>query len=240
MSVSKVTHERWLEAQRQELALWSEWRQGRGWRRLIWRFARPLLGRLGFDFGAGDDWNRWWADQFDNYRFLPDDLRDYIELGCGPYTNTRLILRGRRANRIVCSDPLAGHYVKFRGRWLADAYKKGRVEIDEHPIEELPFEAESFDVVVLINVLDHVRSADACLTNATALVRRDGYFLFGQDLVPQTAGDDDVLHPIKLSAADVESYLESFAPIVQKLLPSEHARSPTHEGTLVFAGRKTR
>jgi SAM-dependent methyltransferase len=151
-----------------------------------------------------------------------------------------LILPGRRANRVVCSDPLAGQYVKFRGRWLADAYKRGRVEIDEHPIEELPFEPESFDVVVLINVLDHVRDADACLANATALVRRGGYFLFGQDLVPQTGGDDDVMHPIKLSATDVASYLEPFAPIVQTLLPSEHARSPTHEGTLVFAGRKTR
>ena len=77
------------------------------------------------------------------------ELGDFIELGCGPYTNTRLILKGRRAGRVVCSDPLADEYLKFGSRWLARAHRRGHVEIDTHPIEECPFPERSFDVVVL-------------------------------------------------------------------------------------------
>jgi SAM-dependent methyltransferase len=220
--------------------LWTEWRHGRGWRRPVWRVARPLLKLLGSDRGGGDDWNSWWAKQFDHYQFLPENLGDYVELGCGPYTNTRLILRGRHADRVVCSDPLSAHYVHFRGRWLADAHRKGLVEVDDHPIEELPFPRESFDVVVLVNVLDHVEDADVCLATATGLVRQGGYFVFGQDLV--AAGADETLdigHPIRLSPADVEPYLEPFTAVVRKFLAREQSRNPSaHEGTLMFAGRK--
>ena len=142
VSVRRVTHERWLEAQRWELALWTEWRNGRGWRRPLRRGRAPAARVPGSDRGAGDDWNSWWSKQFDYYRFLPEDLGEYVELGCGPYTNTRLILRGRSANRIVCSDPLASHYLGFRGRWLADAHRRGAIEVDDHPIETLPFSRE--------------------------------------------------------------------------------------------------
>ena len=39
----------------------------------------------------GDDDNQWWADCFEGYKFLPPKAENVIEVGCGPYTNMRLV-----------------------------------------------------------------------------------------------------------------------------------------------------
>jgi SAM-dependent methyltransferase len=241
-SVRSVTRERWLEAQAWERELWVTSHRRRGWRRVAWPLLKPLLRAARWKRAWGDDWNHWWADHFNRYDFLPTDLGDYIELGCGPYTNTRLILPGRTARRVVCSDPLAGTYVSLRDRWLAAAHRSGRVEIDTHPIEELPFAPGSFDVVVMNNVLDHVRDADLCLRRAVELLRPGGIFVFGQDL----SNDEDVRrhpvdigHPIRLAREDVDPHLEGFDVLLRRDLPREAGRDPRlHYATLIFAGAR--
>jgi SAM-dependent methyltransferase len=241
-SVRHVSPERWREAQTWELALWREGQRKHGWKRLAWPLLAPFLRALHWRRAWGDDWNHWWMDRFDGYSFLPEDLGDLIELGCGPYTNTRLILKDRRARRVVCSDPLIGSYVGFRGRWLAEAQAAGRVEIDDHPIEDAPFPPESFDVVVMINVLDHVRDADLCLRTAVDLVRPGGYFLLAQDLSDDqdiASHPHDTGHPIRLRHADLEPYLAPLSTVLRRDLSREEGREPRlHYGTLVYAGRK--
>jgi SAM-dependent methyltransferase len=242
MSVRSVSRERWLEAQAWERDLWVTSQQRRGWRRLAWPALRPILRAGGWHRAWGDDWNHWWANQFEHYRFLPADLGDYIEVGCGPYTNTRVILSGRTADRVVCSDPLVETYLTFRDRWLATAHRAGRIETDAHPIEELPFEADSFDTLVMINVLDHVRDADRCLEMVTGLLRSGGTLVLGQDL--SDADDvrrhpEDIGHPIRLTLEDVDRHLAGFEPILRKSLSRDAGREPRlHYGTLVYAGVK--
>ena len=237
-----VDKERWQRAQAWELAFWQQAQQKRGARRLAYWALRPALAALGSKRASGDDWNLLWRDHLDGYEFLPTDLGDMIELGCGPYTNTRLILQGRTARRVVCSDPLAASYLEFKHRWLARAAQKGRVEVDAHPIEECPFPPESFDVVVLINVLDHVMDAALCLERAVNLVRPGGYFVFGQNL---TDSDDtgrtewfDEGHPIRLAMDDVRPFLARFEPLVHKVLEDSDPLS-TQTSLLAFAGRRT-
>jgi SAM-dependent methyltransferase len=240
--IRSVSAERWREAQEWELALWQRGLRKRGWKRIAWPVVAPLLRALNWHRARGDDWNHWWKSRFDGYRFLPSQLGDCIELGCGPYTNTRLILEGREASRVVCSDPLARSYITFSGRWLAEAYAAGVVEIDDHPIEESPFAPASFDLVVMINVLDHVRDADLCMRTAIELVRPEGYFVLAQDL----SNEDDVArhpydvgHPIRLRREDLEPYLQPLTTMLRKDLPREEGRNPRlHYGTLVYAGRK--
>jgi SAM-dependent methyltransferase len=243
-SVRSVSTERWREAQQWELALWREGQRKRGWKRIVWPVVAPVLRAVGWRRARGDDWNLWWKDRFDGYRFLPSSLGDCIELGCGPYTNMRLILEGRQASRIVCSDPLARSYINFHGRWLAEAYAAGRVEIDDHPIEEVPFAPGSFDVVVMINVLDHVRDADLCMRNAIGLVRPGGHFLLGQDLSDEqdlARHPDDVGHPIRLRREDLEPYLQPLTTVLRKDVSREEGRDPRlHYATLVYAGRRPR
>src|SRR4029078_6672552 len=109
------------EAQQWELAFWKQSQQKHGWRRVVWPVAAPIPRALNWDRAWGGDWNTWWAHHFEDYRFLPQRLESAIELGCGPYTNIRLITHGREIDRIVCSDPLIRDYLNFEGRWLAEA-----------------------------------------------------------------------------------------------------------------------
>jgi hypothetical protein len=152
--VVRVSQERWQQAQAWELHLW------RHSDRL--RIPALLLRTLGWrreGLEAGDDWNEWWAARFGHYRTLPTSIPAAIELGCGPYTNMRIICRGRQINRAYCSDPLVRHYAGFRWGWLSRAYRQCKILIDDHPAEELPFADGVFDLTVMINVLDHVRDA---------------------------------------------------------------------------------
>jgi SAM-dependent methyltransferase len=237
MSVDK---ERWERAQEWELDFWKRQQSRTGWKRVVFPIVRPVLSAIHSRRATGDDWNLWWRDQFEGYSFLPEHLGDYIELGCGPYTNTRLVVEGRTADRIVCSDPLADDYVTFKGRWLADAAEKGLIEVDSHPIEDLPYPPGSFDAVVLINVLDHVMDADACLRTAIDLLKPGGYFIFGQNLAnPEIAGQHEWFeegHPIRLTLADFEARLEPLTPVIDKRLPPNDP--PIHTGILVFVGRR--
>jgi SAM-dependent methyltransferase len=236
----RVDDERWQQAQKWELDFWNAQQQRHSWKRVAFPLLRPLLAMARPRAVTGDDWNEWWCRQFDGYAFLPRALGDYIELGCGPYTNTRLVLEGRTAARVVCSDPLAPEYVGFKGRWLAQAAARGDVEIDAHPIEECPFPAGSFDVVVMINVLDHVRDAELCLRTAIQLLRPGGWLIFGQNLAnPAQAGAQtwfDQGHPIRLTLTDVEPWLDGLQPVIHRVLPANDP--PLHEGVLTFAGTR--
>ena len=237
-----VDEARWRRAQEWELEYWRQEQKRSGWKRIAYAALEPLLLATGSRRATGDDWNLWWREQFDGYAFLPHELGDYIELGCGPYTNTRLILEGRSAKRVVCSDPLAGEYVTFRNRWLARAHASGRIELDTHSIEDLEFPPHSFDTVVLINVLDHVRDARRCMEVTSQLLRPSGILIFGQDLAdPGSFGNPDYAwfeegHPIRPTESDIVHWLGAFEPLFEKRVPPRDPRLQT--GVLAFAGRK--
>lgn len=242
-SVLRVEETRWHEAQEWERALWQRYQQRSGWRRLVWPLIRPLLVATGSPRAHRDDWNHWWAKQFDGYGFLPMHVASLLELGCGPYTNARLILRGRTADRVVLSDPLIETYVQFKENWLSRQYRRGAVEIDKSPAEDLPFENESFEVVAMINVLDHVRDARRCVERAKDVVRGGGYLLVGQDLTDaedkRRSPPHDPGHPIRLNRSDIEPWLFGFKPVFLRLLPRAAGRNPAaHYATLLFAGVK--
>jgi len=218
VSVTRIPEARWQEAQ--------------AWERREWeKYANP----------TGDDWNKWWADKFGGYAFLPRQLGDVAEIGCGPFTNIRLIRKGRETKRIVCSDPLAETYLRLPC-WLAQSHRLGLIEVDAHPAEECPLPAASFDLVVMTNVLDHVRDADLCLRNAAGLVKPGGYFILGQDLSDtedEKRFPRDIGHPIRLRLEDVSPHLAGFRSIIHRVLARAEGRNPAaHYGTLIFAGQK--
>jgi len=198
---------------------------------------------------VGDYWNYWWREQFENYSAIPKRLDSAIELGCGPYTNMRLILLDRCIDYVVCSDPLAREYIKFKGQWLAEQHAKGKIVLDWSRAEKSPFASSFFDLVVMINVLDHVQDAHACLATAIRLTKPGGYFVFGQDLsnkeniervyIPEKVGED-IGHPIRLQQSDLDPILMPvFEPILYKILSREESRAPNaHYGTYLFIGRK--
>lgn len=244
-SRDQTTHENWRAAQRWEEAHWINAQKSRAkfGKNYIWRFlhAFGLVGKY-----RGDDYNQWWKKQFQNYDFVPELVENALEVGCGPYTNVRLILERSRFRHLVLSDPLIRTYVDFKLTFVSEMYRRAACTLDDHPLEELPYRAGYFDLVVMINVLDHVRDARLCMDNLIAVTKPGGLVIIGQDLT----NDDDLValkndpgavgHPIKIDAEWFAPWLNSgFDPIINKVLTRDQGRAAEqHYGTLLFAGRK--
>lgn len=242
----KVSDERWKDAQKWEEAHWIHTQNARGkfGKNWIWR----ALNFMGFvDKYRGDDWNLWWKNQFDNYSFLPTKVANAIEVGCGPYTNIRHILPHCSTDHLFLSDPLIKTYVNFKLAFTADAYKKGFSILDDHPLEEIPYRNDYFDLVIMINVLDHVKDASLCMKNLIRITKPGGWLIVGQDLtnvedLKKLENDPGLVgHPIKISHEWFQPFLSTgFTPMINKVLPRAEGREPeNHYGTLVFAGIKT-
>jgi SAM-dependent methyltransferase len=243
MSVMKVDEERWQQAQEAEFKVWRREERSFGTWGAFKRLIKKLLGRQIHQ--PGDDWNYWWKEKFDHYRFLPKDLGHVIELGCGPYTNARLVTEGRTYQRLVLSDPNALRYAAFEHGWLAEQYRACKVILDDSPIEKLPFADAQFDMVILNNVLDHVQDAGLCMRNAARILKPGGWFLFGQDLTndedegKHDHGHEDLCHPIHFDLESIEPFLVPFEQVHRIALSREQGRAPeAHYATLIFAGRK--
>ena len=240
----RVSHERWQEAQRWEEGHWVMTQ------RLRARYGKNYIWRVLSLFGLvpkyrGNDWNGWWKEKLNNYDFLPAQVENALEVGCGPYSNMRLIMEKCRPKHLFLSDPLIRTYVNFKLTFVADLYRKGFCTLDDHPLEELPFASDYFDLVVMINVLDHVRDAHQCMENLIRVTKRGGIFVIGQDLTNEE--DMKVLvhdggaagHPIKLNAEWFAPYLTRAKALHHRVLSREEGREPgSHYGTLIFAGRK--
>ncbi|MEI6564444.1 MAG: class I SAM-dependent methyltransferase [bacterium] len=240
----RVERERWVAAQEWERAHWvnSERERARFAKNVIWRVLSACGLKPKY---RGDDSNLWWRDQFDRYSFLPPTLDNAIELGCGPYTNMRHILAHCSPAHVILSDPLIRTYVHFPLAFVAAMYRAAFCTLDDHPAEECPFASDYFDLVVMTNVLDHVRDADLCIKEAARITKPGGFLIMGQEM----SDDDDakamrddpgqVGHPIRVDHDWMDAHLVDFKPVLKKVLSRHEGRGPEHHyGTYIFAGRK--
>jgi Methyltransferase domain len=238
-SFLKAGKERWNRAQRFELDTWESQNalNGRGLSSII-GYAKRRLGR-----DRGDDWNLWWLKQFEGYSSIPNEIDNAIEFGCGPYTNIRYVMQGRRIKHAFCSDPLIRHYVGYRGRWLSEAWRGKEVLIDDHPLEECPFASDYFNLVIMINVLDHVKDCLLCIDDAIRVTREEGFLVIGQDLSDSSDAlrtGEDVGHPIKVDRQTLDHKLvQGFEKQLYKIIDRGEGRNPSaHCGTYIFIGKK--
>ena len=237
----RVSRETWETAQTWERDHWVREQKSLSeyGKNYIWRLL-SLVGLV--DKYRGDDRNHWWLNAFSGYKFLPSQVKNALEVGCGPYTNMRLIKNVCRCDHLYISDPLIRTYVKFKRTYVRQMYDEVSCCIDDHPLEELPFADCYFDLAIMINVLDHVRDANACMENLIRVTRKRGFVLIGQDLTNsedlkrQPAGLR-VGHPIVLNETWFNVWLENrFEIVLRKVLPTEMGWAPQwHYGTLVFA-----
>jgi SAM-dependent methyltransferase len=248
----QVDEARWREAQGFESRVWASGNRHNGPLKLVQRLMlaalRPRqLARIVRlrDWSCGDDWNYWWLDAFDGYRALPRSLGSALEIGCGPYSNIRLIHRLVALDQMTCADPLMDDYLRYRGAWVANQARRGRIRAVSCKGESLPFEPSSYDLAVCINVLDHVQDAPRCLEEMHRVLRPGGYLVLGQDL---TNADDyrhesvriNEGHPVTMEHDTLEGMLrDRYEPVFRRLLPREAVRAPLyHYGALVFIGRR--
>jgi ubiquinone/menaquinone biosynthesis C-methylase UbiE len=246
-----VSEARWREAQVFELNCWIEHNRRNSYARVARKFAKAL-GRPGLlwnylrhgDFHCGDDWNYWWRGAFEKYKSLPLNFDKAIEVGCGPYTNIRLIAKGRRIAQIHCADPLIGKYLQFRHTWLTSALRNKRVIACECKGESLPYNDSEFGLAVCINVLDHVEDAMKCMSELVRVTKPGGWIVFGQDLTnaedlanEQVRGD--VGHPIRVTDTTIDAALTGCKEVFRKVLNRQEGRAPeAHYATYLFIGQK--
>jgi SAM-dependent methyltransferase len=224
--VTRVDRERWIEAQAYERRTWMN-------------LNRAVL----------DDRNRTHLARFFGYRTLAGrHFHRAIELGCGPFTNLRLILEVATAEHVHLLDPLVKVYCdhplcRYRnGRLggigarigfdalralrnprlavaeLATALRIGgargrRVELEPSSIEDFQT-PHRFDLVVMINVIEHCRDVDAVLRKIDEILAPGGTFVFHEAFMStkelRSTVEDvfDAGHPLRVQRNVVDAFLD--------------------------------
>lgn len=176
-------------------------------------------------------------NMFDQYMALKNNtFENAIELGCGPFTNIRYI--GGVCKIIQCSllDPLVESYLEHpycsydRNRIRCITNKELSVtQIIPMPIEEYQV-SQQYDLVVMINVIQHCYDVQAIFANIGQMLKNDGYFVFhdyyyDHDIVSQSVKTSfDQGHPLKVDRKLLDHYLTNmFNPIFKLLAPPKEA-----------------
>lgn len=191
--IVEVSTKRWEEAQRYEHREW-------------------MINGL----NAVDDRNSIHADHFDSYKSITKrDFKNIIELGCGPFTNMRLIyekLRLSNLTDVTLLDPLADEYKKhpncqYNGYWS----RWNPPTIVNSSIESFEVK-EQYDMVVMINVLEHCMSIPAIFDQILAMTAPGGHFVFSDVYFEESVVEDmarhvfNAGHPIRIT----DKYLFDF------------------------------
>ena len=199
--ILQVDDARWQEAQRYEKKTWMEQ-----------------------NLDASDDRNEFHKQQFDNYAAIAGRaFPRIIELGCGPFTNLRLILPLiNNVQHVDLLDPLIQSYLThphctYRDRKLAGV-----------PIQPIvsPIEGHTatqpYDMVVMVNVLEHCYDIPRIFANVLNWLKPSGIFVFADVATTAEAlratKTYDAGHPIRI----VDDYL---------LATLHHHFAPLHHNT---------
>jgi SAM-dependent methyltransferase len=153
--------------------------------------------------GSRDDHNYENACGFGGYEALRGlEFRSAIELGCGPFTNLRIIGDVSRVGTCDLLDPLIESYLTHPGcRYTANRLRVDRTRMAQAtrsrlrqrlcldgltvsgtipvgrliagPIEEMPLD-RTYDLVVMENVVEHCYDVEAVLSNILSILSDRG------------------------------------------------------------------
>ena len=139
------------------------------WQRASWG-EESWWDSKGTNANAVDDHGDIMRQTFHDFKRVPDDLGHVLEIGCGPFTQLRTILnvRGRawRVSSVTLADPILVHESKMKN----SAFSTGKftdLKGTSYPTTLLQVGAEAvgsfytdtFDTVIMMNVLEHVTNA---------------------------------------------------------------------------------
>lgn len=195
----------------------------------------------------GDDWNRWWAHHFNDYRFLVEETpHSIMEVGCGPYANNLRNVLSVLPNKpeVALNDPLLEKYIQ-QNFSVTEVITEHRAKLFPCPLEEISLD-KTFDCIICINVLDHVYDVKQCMEKIKRLLTKGGILIFGQDLTNEQDVEQcpemvtDKMHPIRFDLDYINEFLKSYYPIYSQILPREQGRNPKcHHATLLYSGKRS-
>ncbi|HEY2090735.1 MAG TPA: class I SAM-dependent methyltransferase [Thermoanaerobaculia bacterium] len=224
------------------------WRQAQKYERDTWLVANA---------GASDDRNVAHEAAFGGYAAIESrSFQHAIELGCGPFTNLRIVARHCRIERCSLLDPLIREYLNhphctydehaLRIGETALSHKLGTTQIGRAlrrvvravspalvekrvavaqllpmPIEEMP--SGRYDLVVMINVLEHCFDATVIFQRILEILPPGGVLVFHDKLFePSEIADDvrtrfDAGHPLRVGRPVIEAFVnDHFTPLYRR------------------------
>lgn len=191
-----------------------------------------------------EDRNLWWRSLFNDYKCIEDEkITSILEVGCGPFAwNIQFVINSLKEKpiQIYLNDPLLSEYI-YLNKPVTDFINKNNVIIHSCPLEELNL--EPVDMIISINVLDHVFNLNKCFESIYNNLKFGGIFIFGNDLTNETNFKNTpkndpygMLHPIRFDHIDIKPHIEKYEKIFKEISSSKN--STAHYGTLLFIGRK--
>lgn len=227
--IARITQTRWLAAQAVESGVWH--------------------GNQG-----GEDRNEQHAGWFDQYRSVNGSaLGRMLEIGCGPFTQTQTLLRKVQPppqEHAITSITLADPLMLFYHQHVPSCpYRTGsllghRTLFIASGAEDLALRGV-YDTVIMMNVLEHCRDALAVLENLHAAVKGGtGLLVFSERWYDtkwrkyelDRAPFWDIMHPINIKRAVIETLLAQYTPLYRRDFHYE-GDYPTDEG-VYFIGIK--
>lgn len=116
-----------------------------------------------------------------------------IDIGCGPTCAGQLFKRGIKSYL----DPLMSSYLKTHSTELPDGEKISATA------EHIPKDANTYDVVICVNALDHMINPEKALAEIQRILKKEGVFMLGI-----------FLHPPVIAAA--RRFIEKWLPFLRE------------------------
>lgn len=211
--ILKVTYDRWITAQKAERTHW-------------------MVGGL----GVSNDRNDEHFEGFDGYKALAGMTFPHaIELGCGPFTNMRLIGNVCCIQEASLLDPMIGTYLShpncsYTSEVLhvenkMEPEKTIRIQqLIESPIEKMPTDTQ-YDLAVIINVIEHCYDIEKVFHHVSSTIKQGGYIVFHdkmynhQEVVKMTSTLFDAAHPLRVEGNIIHSFLDKhFVPVYSNIV----------------------
>ena len=198
--ISKVSKERWDTAQSYER---SEW------------MSRNLCLK--------DDRNYFHRNVFEDYRCLDcTDVKSIIELGCGPFTNARLILeKFPNIEEVTLLDPLVNDYLnhpncRYKNSKLSmeSGNSNPSIKLISNSIEDCDI-LQTFDMVIMINVLEHCFDIPKIFETIDKILNKNGILIYADvqfdlDVIETMAKFKyNAGHPIRVTKSYINNILDS-------------------------------
>jgi len=202
--IIQTSIERWTEAQKYEYKTW-------------------MINGL----KQSDDRNHDHSIFFNNYNSVPfANIKNFIELGCGPFTNTRLILnRLLKDCDISLLDPLIDQYLSHPNcSYKNNLMNNKHIKTICSPIEKY-HHIDKFDCILMNNVLEHCFDIKLIFEKIISMLEPKGILIFSDvyfsktNIIKLCEYTYDSGHPIRISKDTLESFLQTnFITLYEKNL----------------------
>jgi SAM-dependent methyltransferase len=258
--VVTVPRERWVEAQHAEQLHWMK-----------------------HGINSIADRNEIHLQNFNNYKVLEGmRFKNAIELGCGPFTNLRIIGLHCDIEHCTLLDPLIEKYLthpncsytrqelmlarylsretlfnRILGRFFTGSFNTLRKRINPalpvqriiaSAIETMPTDGR-YDLLCIINVLEHCYDVDTVFRNILAIIPPGGVLVFQDQYYDYTKVPEmlstvyDAAHPLRVDRQVIESFLaNNFETLYKKetseVICIEQADTESSMDEIYFVGRK--